>query len=137
MQTAFLIRTNGKLKFIPFDEVLYIAAKNNYCQIVTTSKKKLLGSVTLGYMHRKLPEHLFCRIHRSYIISLKKIDWLDNSSVTIANEKLPLTKEGFKEITQKVLVISPELDNKLKIEMEGINAEKYAKKAKRKKGVMI
>lgn len=73
MQTAFLIRTNGKLKFIAFDEVLYITAKNNYCEIVTTKKRKLLAYVTLGYMQQKLPDNLFCRIHRSHIISLKRL----------------------------------------------------------------
>lgn len=128
MQSAFLIRTNGKLKYIPFDEVLYITAKSNYCEIVTIDKKKFLGNVTLGYIHQKLPENLFCRIHRSYIISLTKIDWLDHKSVTIAYEKLPLSKEGFKEITQRVLVLSPEMDSKLKNEMGGMDAEQYVRK---------
>lgn len=130
MQTAFLVRIDGKLKYIPFDDVLFIAAKDKYCEIITVKKKKWLTRVTMDYLQKRLPENLFVRIHRSHIISLNKIDWLECNLVEIAEYKLAVSKEGYKAITERALVICPELDKKMKTEIRRLSVEQYVKKVK-------
>lgn len=132
MFTAFFVRTNGKLTAFPFDEVLYITAKNNYCEIVSTVKKYFVY-VTLACLEEKLPENLFCRVHRSYIIAVEKINSFDHHEVEINGEKIPISKGGFEAIIQRVLVVCSELDTKLKSQIEGMDVEEYVKKVKKRK----
>lgn len=130
MQTAFLVRVNGKLKYIPFEDVLFIRSRDKYCEIVTTTNKKLLTLITLNYVERKLPQNLFVRIHRSHIISLNKIDSLSFNMVEIGEHQLTVSKEGYKAITERTLVLCPELDKKMEKEIERLNSEQYVKKVK-------
>lgn len=132
MQTAFLIRVNGRLKNIPFDDVLFITARDNYCEIVTIKKKKWLTQVTMHSMEEMLPQNLFLRVHRSYIISLSKIDWLDGNNVEIDEYKIPVSKAGHKGITKRSLIICPEHDKKLKNEIERISVNERAENGKNK-----
>lgn len=136
MQTAFFIRVDGRLKSISFDDVLYVSAKNNYCEIVTAGKKKYLAYVTMNCMEHKLPGELFIRVHRSYIISIKKIDWLNGNKMAIEGQEIPVSREGHREVMQRILIICPEVDNRLKQASEEISIKhcmkKKVKEAKKK-----
>ncbi len=47
---------------------------------------------SLRELEEKLPEKKFIRIHKSYIVSVKKIDALEGNMIEIAGEKLPVGK---------------------------------------------
>lgn len=132
MFTAFFLRTSGKLTAFPFDEVLYITAKHNYCEIVTT-KRKLLVHISLSCFQEKLPENLFCRIHRSHIISVQWVSSFDHNQVEIQGQILPINRAGFEAITKRVLIVCSELDGNLKREIEGMDVEEYLKKTRKRK----
>lgn len=117
MYSAVFIRTNGKLTAFPFDEILFITARNNYSEIVT-AKKKYFVYVTLGCLETRLPEYLFCRVHRSHIVAVRQISSFDHQEVEVGGIKLPINKAGFEAILQRVLVISNEADSKLINELE-------------------
>lgn len=76
---------------ILFDAILYIQAERNYCRIVTQAKEYLL-SMPMKSIESELPPHLFQRIHRSYIVNLKQVDEIDESSVRIAGTSLPISQ---------------------------------------------
>jgi two-component system LytT family response regulator len=114
MQNAFFIRLDGKLESISFDDVLCIVAKNNYCEIVATRKRKYLAYVTMNCMEQKLPSNLFIRVHRSYIISINKIAWLNGTKLSIEGMEIPVSKQGHKQVMKRILVICPELELKSK-----------------------
>lgn len=74
---------------IPFDQILYIQAKGNYISIKSTGKKY----ITRESMHDigdKLNNDVFVRVHKSYIVSLKKIEKVYGNTILIANEKIPI-----------------------------------------------
>jgi DNA-binding LytR/AlgR family response regulator len=130
MQTAFFIRIDGKLESISFDDVLYISAKNNYCEIVTITKRKYLVYVTMSCMEQKLPRDLFIRVHRSYIISVKKINWLNCNKMAIEGQVIPVSKEGHREVLQRILIICPEGENNSKQENTTMSPDPKVKKAR-------
>lgn len=136
MQTAFFVRVEGRLKYFPFEDVLFISARDNYCEIVTVDQKKWLTHLTLTYLEQKLPENLFLRVHRSYIISLRKIDWLDHNLVIIGKHEISVSRRGCAAIKQRTLIVCPEYDKELKREVEGMTTDQYLKevKSKRKEG---
>jgi len=68
----FLNSEKKKIKIL-FSEIVYIESQQEYNKIVTT-KKVYFSKITLNEMESLLPSHLFKRIHRSYIISVSKIE---------------------------------------------------------------
>ncbi|WP_269222662.1 LytTR family DNA-binding domain-containing protein [Flavobacterium sp. IMCC34518] len=71
------------------DEIDYFESQGNYLNVHTeTDCFKTHQSIT--EMIEKLPEGLFCRIHRSFLITIKKVTQFNSRSVTIKNKKLPI-----------------------------------------------
>lgn len=79
---------------IRFDEILFLRSESSYTLIYLESGKKILSSRTLKSYDTALPAHLFMRIHRSYIIPMKRVQTIYNnpSAVLINNEQLPVSK---------------------------------------------
>ena len=67
------INTDGKLLFLNVDDILFAESDGNYSTIYMTDKQKILVTKKLKEVNLLLPEHLFFRIHNSYIVNLSKI----------------------------------------------------------------
>ncbi len=68
----FLNVQKKKVKIL-FSEIVYIESQREYIKIITT-KKEYISKMSTHEMENLLPAHLFRRIHRSFIISINKID---------------------------------------------------------------
>lgn len=103
MQDSFFVNVGKRLLKISFSEILYIEAARKYVYIFTTAKKYLILA-SMCSAERILPRDQFCRIHRSYIVSLKHTSAFDNESVYIADQMLPIGKQ-YRESLQKCVII--------------------------------
>lgn len=94
----------GKYKKINFNEINYAEAQLNYAAIVTVDNEKIILHISMKELIDRLPQHLFVRIHKSYIVSLKQIKYIEASEVILLNEalKLPLGST-FKDNLYKIL----------------------------------
>ena len=73
---------------INFSEILYIEGLKDYVKIYTSSHPRpILTLMSLKKLEEELPSEQFMRVHRSYIISLEKIEAIERNHVVI--------KEGF------------------------------------------
>jgi len=88
-ENCFFIRINGKYVRVLFSEIIYVVSRQNYVQLVTIDKNYVILN-TMKQMEQALPEDMFCRIHRSYIVSLNHITSFDNESVFLGDQELPL-----------------------------------------------
>jgi len=86
-----------------FSEILYIQAENKYVTIFTSQRSYLTLS-SMNHIEKMLPSELFCRVHRSYIVSLEHICRFDNELVYIGDQKIPLA-EQYKNILKNSVVI--------------------------------
>ncbi len=84
----FMSVQNKKIKIL-YSEILYIESQQEYIKIVTT-KKEYFSKLTTNEMESLLPANLFKRIHRSYIVSLKKIDSYTSEMVEVNNISIPI-----------------------------------------------
>jgi DNA-binding LytR/AlgR family response regulator len=80
MKDYFFIHSNKKYERINFSELVYINAKVNYIEIVMGNGIYLTLN-TMETAEKYLPHDLFCRIRRSYIVSISRIKALDNNTV--------------------------------------------------------
>jgi DNA-binding LytR/AlgR family response regulator len=110
MQTAFFCRVNGKYKCVPFSDVLFITAKKNYSEIFLNNRQRICAYATISRLESSLPDSLFCRVHRSYIVSLRSIQEFDHNSVYIYGNEIPISKPYFETLIKKVMVVSNDFD---------------------------
>lgn len=83
------LNTGGKKVKILFSEIIYIESQREYIRIVST-KKEYLSKMSTHEMEGLLPGTLFKRIHRSFIISLNKIESYTADTVEVNGITLPV-----------------------------------------------
>jgi DNA-binding LytR/AlgR family response regulator len=88
-QPFLYFRVDRKMVKILFNEILYIEGLRDYIKIFTTSKT-LITKHLLSSLEEMLPSDSFLRIHRSYIISIDKIDSYEADIIEIAKKQLPV-----------------------------------------------
>ena len=91
LNDRIFVRHNGQMLKLLLEDILYIEADRNYCQIVTSKNKILLVS-TLKAIETELPAAVFTRIHRSYIVNLSKLDVVADSHIEIGRKVIPVSR---------------------------------------------
>ncbi|MBI5371022.1 MAG: response regulator transcription factor [Sphingobacteriales bacterium] len=74
---------------ILYADIIYIESQQEYIKVVTT-KKTYFSKLTTTEMEALLPAHLFKRIHRSYIVSVRKIDSYNVEAVEVNGISIPV-----------------------------------------------
>jgi DNA-binding LytR/AlgR family response regulator len=80
---------------ILIDQILYIEAERNYCNIYTNLGKYLVVS-TLKAIENELKASCFLRVHRSFIVNICKLDVIADSHLEIGRKVIPISK-SYKE----------------------------------------
>lgn len=89
--TDFLfIKDNKSFKKLDLNEVLYMEAKGDYVRIHTPGQSYVVH-VSLRAIDDKFPTSQFIRVHRSYIVALNKIDYIEDRVVYIHNQAIPIS----------------------------------------------
>ena len=87
----FLNVQKKKVK-ISFSDILYIESQREYVKIVTT-KKEYLSKISTHEIENLLPQTLFKRIHRSFIVSVKKIESYTAEEVEVSGVSIPVGRD--------------------------------------------
>ncbi|HHJ09559.1 MAG TPA: response regulator transcription factor [Bacteroidetes bacterium] len=77
------IKKGSSLIKLAYDNIIWIEALENYV-ILNTEKGKYTIHFTMKAMEKTLPRHKFLRIHRSYIIHLRKISSIQEKNVELS-----------------------------------------------------
>jgi two-component system LytT family response regulator len=91
----FLNVQKKKVKIL-FSEILYIESQREYIKIVTT-KKEYISKMSTHEIESLLPSNLFKRIHRSFIVSISKIESYTAESVEVSGVSIPIGR-GYKDV---------------------------------------
>ncbi len=93
---------DNKHVMIPVDDILYIESDDKYTYLNTVKKERYCIRRTMKEWIEDLPEELFCRINRSYIIhydlcknGIKKILLPDNREVEVSRLYRDKLKKGY------------------------------------------
>lgn len=96
-----IVRANKKSYKINFDELLFLEAQGDYVKFVTHNNKLLVHGKMKEFI-TQLPQKQFIRIHKSYIISLSKVVYLEGNQVKINDFKLPISLSYRDEFLRKM-----------------------------------
>ena len=90
------IKVKKKMVRLSLDDIYYVESVKDYIKIVT-EKKSFLVYNTLTNFTASLPSSRFARVHRSYTISLDKVEAIDGNTIEILNTRIPFSKKFMKE----------------------------------------
>ena len=88
---ALLIRADYSLVRIPVAEILFVEAADDYLRIHRENKGPFLARMTMKSILEMLPPTQFIRTHRSYIVSLPRIDNVRNKTISLAGQDIPIS----------------------------------------------
>ena len=95
----FLNVQKKKVKIL-FSEIVYIESQREYIRIITT-KKEYISKMGTHEIETILPSHLFKRIHRSFIISVSKIESYTAEMVEVNGVSIPIGR-GYRDIIENL-----------------------------------
>lgn len=97
----FYVNIDRRLIKIDLPSIYLIEAKGDYINIKTEDKNYTVHS-TLKKIEEKLPESLFLKVHRSYIINIKKIIDIEDNSVLIKKDVVPVSRSKRPELMKRL-----------------------------------
>jgi len=95
--TSFFVKNGDYYTKINVNDIEYIEADGSYCNIYTNTKTFTVSS-NLNHFQDQQSNTIFVRVHRSYIINIKKVEAFDKNSVIINSKIIPISKPHQKEI---------------------------------------
>jgi DNA-binding LytR/AlgR family response regulator len=85
------IKSDKKSIKLNIQDIEYVEGLGDYIKIYT-SDKKLVTNLTMKKIENQLPSTQFYRIHKSFIISMDKIDSIEGNMVKLKNTVIPIGK---------------------------------------------
>lgn len=83
------VRDSGMIRKVELTEICFLEAMGDYVKLYTPIKMHVIHG-SLKVLEGKLPSGRFLRVHRSYIISLSHIDYLQESAVRMCERFIPV-----------------------------------------------
>jgi two-component system LytT family response regulator len=84
---------------------MYVESLSDYIKI-HSADKTITTRETIGNIETKLPAKNFLRIHRSYIVNLKKMNSYTNEFVEIGKNAIPISRTYKENVLKKLTKIS-------------------------------
>jgi len=95
------INIDRRLIKLDIPSIYLIEAKGDYIKVKTEDKNYTVHS-TLKKIEDKLPKDLFLKVHRSYIINVKKIIDIEDNSVLIKKDVIPVSRSNRPELMKRL-----------------------------------
>lgn len=85
----FFVKSERKFIKIFFRDILFIEGLKDYV-VMQTEDQKIMTAMNIKTIHEQLPQHIFVRISKSYVINVKEIASFDNNTVMIRKYEIPI-----------------------------------------------
>ncbi|MFC3879263.1 LytR/AlgR family response regulator transcription factor [Algoriphagus namhaensis] len=89
IQDYILLKVDKKLYRTPFSDILYLEAFGDYAKVHLENQVLIITS-TMKKMEAELPNELFIRTHKSYIINTSKVEFIEGNQVKIGSQMIPI-----------------------------------------------
>lgn len=85
----FFVKNGSKTQKINFEDILFVEGMKDYLRI-WTKNEKVMTLLSFKKLEELLPSEKFIRIHKSYLISIDKIESIERNRIKLAGERLPI-----------------------------------------------
>ncbi len=84
------VKTENRLEKVMISEIIYIEGMRDYRRIHTTTKK-VMTLQNFSEFERLIPANLVCRVHKSFMVAVSKIESIERSRIKIADQLIPVS----------------------------------------------
>jgi two-component system LytT family response regulator len=88
--SSIFIKVDYRMINVNLDELIYLEGAGDYV-IVNTKSDQLITSTSLRSLEMQLPDNEFVRVHKSFIIALNKIQFIEKSRISIGGQMIPVS----------------------------------------------
>jgi DNA-binding LytR/AlgR family response regulator len=89
MPDYILLRSDKKLFKVSYDDILCFEATGDYIKVVTRERTLIIHE-TFKNLVAQLPPQEFVRVHKSFIVPVKKIRLIEGNQVDVAGRMIPV-----------------------------------------------
>jgi len=86
---SLILRADKKVHRINYSDILYLEASGDYVKVHTTSRT-LMVHETFRKMEEQLPPEMFVRVHKSFIVPVNRINYLEGNILSIMGTTIPI-----------------------------------------------
>lgn len=98
------IRSDGKLVRLSIDDILFVECIGDYVKYVTMDKK-IVSHATMKSVNEKLDPAVFLKVHRSYIVNTRKIKDIQDNTLIINGQVIPISRAHKGEVMQRLNIL--------------------------------
>lgn len=98
----FFVKSSRRYEKVNFNEVLFVESMQNYV-VIHTPERKLITYLTLTGIESQFPPEQFLKVHKSFIVSIAKIESVDGSEITIGKNQIPMSRNLREDVMQKII----------------------------------
>jgi len=98
----FFIKCGSKYEKIHFADILYVQGTQNYVTLYT-NKGKYLTLLYLKNLEENLDRRSFIRVHKSYIVSIDKIEAIEGNEIFIQSHRVPMSRNYRDQVMEQVV----------------------------------
>jgi DNA-binding LytR/AlgR family response regulator len=103
-QEDIFIKSEGKFTRLNYHDILYIESIGDYVKYFTLLKNYICHT-TLKSVEEKLNHGHFMKVHRSYIVNMRKIKDIQDYSLVIEGKVIPISKVLKPEVMQRINIV--------------------------------
>lgn len=96
------VNTDRRLVRISVDKICIVEAKGDYILVKMEDQKVHIVRSRFKSMEERLSPEKFIKVHRSYIINISKIVDIEDSSVLVNNEIVPISRSHRSQVIEKL-----------------------------------
>lgn len=97
--TFIYFRTDRKMVKVFLDDILYVESLKDYIKVITSSRQ-IITKQAISVLEEMLPPEQFLRIHRSYLVAIKKIESFTADDIQIGAKELPIGRMYHHEVNK-------------------------------------
>jgi DNA-binding LytR/AlgR family response regulator len=98
------IKENKIIRKLLIDDIYLLESKGDYVKIYVTDKYHVVHA-TLKLFEEKLPSSKFMRVHRSFIVAMDKIDYIEENILYLNNTPVPLSESYRSQFLKKLNMV--------------------------------
>ena len=95
------VKTEYRMEKVSFSDILFVEGMGDY-RNVQTSNKKILTLQTFGQLEKYLPKEKFCRVHKSYLVSIDQIEFVERNRIKIGEKRIPISETYKKKFLELI-----------------------------------
>lgn len=89
--SLLFVKVENRLEKVVLREIIFIEGMRDYRKIHAAGRR-LLTPRTFAEFERQIPPHIVCRVHKSYMVSLDKIDSVEKGHIRIKDRVIPISE---------------------------------------------